>query len=61
MYAHTNMHNIYLIAYGEDKGNHIEHNTERVENNPRKRLHNSILTLNFLNANEKETTATERY
>ena len=61
MYAHTNMRNTYLIAYGEDKGKHIEDNSERVENNPRNRLHNAILTLNFLNTNEKETTATERH
>ena len=30
------------------------------ENTPRNRLHNALLTLNFLNANEKGTTAAER-
>ena len=28
---------------------------------PRNRLHNALLTLNFLNANEKGTTAAERH
>ena len=28
---------------------------------PRNRLHNALLTLNFLNANEKGTTAVERH
>ena len=28
---------------------------------PRNRLHDALLTLNFLNANEKVTTATERH
>ena len=28
---------------------------------PRNRLHNALLTLNFPNANEKGTTASERY
>ena len=32
-----------------------------VENDPKNRLHNTLLTLNFLNANEKGTTAAERY
>ena len=32
-----------------------------VENAPRNRLHNALLTLNFLNANEKGTTAAERH
>ena len=32
-----------------------------VENAPRNRLYNTLLTLNFLNANEKGTTATERH
>ena len=27
---------------------------------PRNRFHNALLTLNFLNTNEKETTAVER-
>ena len=31
-----------------------------VEKAPRNRLHNALLTLNFLNANEKGTTAAER-
>ena len=30
-------------------------------NTPRNRLHNALLTLNFLNANEKGTTAAERH
>ena len=30
---------------------------KRVENTPRNKLHNHLLTLNFLNANEKGTTA----
>ena len=32
-----------------------------VRNAPRNRLHNVLLTLNFLNANEKGTTAAERH
>ena len=32
-----------------------------VENTPRNRLHNALLTLNFLKANEKGTTAAERH
>ena len=32
-----------------------------MENSPRNRLHNALLTLNFLNANEKGTTAAERH
>ena len=32
-----------------------------VENTPRNRLHNALLTLNFLNTNEKGTTAAERH
>ncbi|CAO2640481.1 Gag-Pro-Pol polyprotein [Lemmus lemmus] len=32
-----------------------------VENAPRNRLHNALLTLNFLNANEKGTIVAERY
>ena len=31
-----------------------------MENTPRNRLHNALLTLNFLNANEKGATAAER-
>ena len=31
------------------------------ENTPRKRWHNALLTLNFLNANEKGTMAAERH
>ena len=30
-------------------------------NTPRNRLHNALLTLNFLNANEKGTTAVEKH
>ena len=32
-----------------------------MESTPRNRLHNALLTLNFLNTNEKETTAAERH
>ena len=32
-----------------------------VENAPRNRLHNALLTLNFLDANEKGTIAAERH
>ena len=32
-----------------------------VENTPRNKLHNALLTLNFLNANEKGTIAAERH
>ena len=32
-----------------------------MENTLRNRLHNALLTLNFLNANEKGTTVTERH
>ena len=32
-----------------------------MENTHRNRLHNAFLTLNFLNANEKGTTAAERH
>ena len=32
-----------------------------MKNAPRNRLHNALLTLNFLNANEKGTTAAERH
>ena len=35
--------------------------TERDEKYPRNRLYNALLTLNFLNANEKGTTAAERH
>ena len=34
---------------------------EEVGNAPRNRLHNGLLTLNLLNANEKGTTAAERH
>ena len=39
----------------------MSNNQKGVENIPRNRLHNALLTLNFLNANEKRTTATERH
>ena len=32
-----------------------------MENGPRNRLHNALLTLNFLKTNEKGTTAAERH
>ena len=32
-----------------------------MENSPRNRLHNALLTLNVLNAKEKRTTAEERH
>ena len=32
-----------------------------VENAPRNKLHNALLTLNFLNRNEKGTTAAKRH
>ena len=32
-----------------------------MENTPRSRLHNDLLTLNFLNTEEKGTTAAERH
>ena len=32
-----------------------------MENTPRNSLHKALLTLNFLNANEKRTMATERH
>ena len=32
-----------------------------MKDTPRNRLHNALLTLNFLNANEKGTTAAERH
>ena len=32
-----------------------------MENTPRNRSHNALLTLNFLNTNEKGTTAAERH
>ena len=34
---------------------------KEMENTPRNRLHNALLTLNFLNDNERGTTAAERH
>ena len=34
---------------------------KKIENTPRHRLHNALLTWNFLNANEKGTTVAERH